>query len=201
MEDLWQEAGIMDDEEKKLSIGKYADQKAEEGWQALETYDPGNTWEEFKDELLENYLEAVAAERGTPARIRQVCQEAKGIVIGDLTTLYSFKRAFVAKAKKLQKPLAAMANRELVELFFSALSNSMAQAVLQHLGSHIKDERESKGKDSKEKEGSALQRPEDHYDLEEVCKAAVQVSENAQGMLHLSDKPSGSPGSRLLECG
>src|SRR5271155_4794660 len=79
MEDLLKEAGIKDDAEKKVSLGKYADKDSEEEWKALETYESGNTWEEFKDELLENYPEAAAAERGTPMRIRQVCYDARGI--------------------------------------------------------------------------------------------------------------------------
>jgi len=48
----------------------------------------------------------------------------------------------MAEAKKLVKPLAVMANRELVELFIGCLSESMASAVLQFLGnnmSNVKD--------------------------------------------------------------
>jgi len=32
MEDLWKEAGIENDEDKKESLGKYADQESEEEW-------------------------------------------------------------------------------------------------------------------------------------------------------------------------
>src|SRR5277367_6281102 len=112
MEDLWEAAGIKEDDEKKVSLGKYADPDSEEEWKALETYESGSTWEEFKDELLENYPEAAAAERGTPMRIRQVCYDARGIRLGDLATLYAFRRAFLAEAKKLAKPPAAISNRE-----------------------------------------------------------------------------------------
>ena len=195
MEDLWKEAGIKDDAEKKASLGKYADQDSEEEWKALETYESGNTWEEFKDELLENYPEAAAAERGTPMRIRQVCYDARGIRLGDLATLYAFRRAFLAEAKKLAKPPAAISNRELVELFFGTLSESMVQAVLQYLGNNSKNSKsiENKGKEKASVEASSssevpvdnscmTRRPEDRFDIEEVCKAAIQVSINAQGM-------------------
>ncbi|KAF8806711.1 hypothetical protein BYT27DRAFT_7102176, partial [Phlegmacium glaucopus] len=116
MEDLWKEAGIVDDEDKKTSIGKYADQESEEEWTALETHEQGHSWEEFKKELVENYPESAAAERGTPARIRQLCAETRNIRLGDLQALYAFRRAFMSEAKKLLKAPAAMANRELVEL-------------------------------------------------------------------------------------
>jgi hypothetical protein len=186
MEDLWREAGIVDDEEKKEGLGKYADHESEEEWKALETYERGNTWDEFKDELISNYPEAAAAERGTPARLKQLCNETKGIQLGDLTTLYAFRRAFIAEAKKLTKPPAAMSNRELVELFIGSLSEAMAAAVLQALGnravSGMKTNREEKRKGM---EKVVARRPEDRYDLEEVCRAAIQVSEGSQGMFHL----------------
>jgi len=66
--------------------------------------------------------EAAAAERGTPARLRQLCNETQGIRLGDLTTLYTFRRSFLAEARKLTKPPTAMSNRELVELFIGSLS-------------------------------------------------------------------------------
>lgn len=72
-----------------------------------------------------------------------------------------------------------MSNRELVELFMGGLSLTLGQAVLQYLGGNRKPS--GKGKESIGRESE--RRPEDRYDLEEVCKAAGEVSENAQGML------------------
>ena len=190
IEDLWREAKIEDDETKKCSIGKYADQESEEEWSAFETYDTGHSWEEFKMELIENYPEAAAAERGTPARIRSLCAETGNIRLGDLSALYAFRRAFMAEAKKLIKAPAAMANRELVELFMGCLSESMASAVLQLLGNGMSSSKDKTKTTGKEKEAMAARRPEDKYDLEDVCKAAIQVSESSQGMLHLMKRES-----------
>jgi len=175
MEDIWNDVGIMDDEEKKRLIGKYADFESEEEWQTLETYQRGYTWLEFKAELVENYPEVAAAERGTPARIRQLCQEWKEISLGDLEALYAFLRSFRAEAKKLMRPPAVMSNRELVQLFVGSLSEPMALAVLQFLGSSGEERR-------------AQRRPEDPYDLAEVFKAAVVVSEDAEQMFYLINK-------------
>jgi hypothetical protein len=196
MEDLWRDAGIVDDDEKKESIGKYADQESEEEWKALETYEKGNTWDEFKDELISNYPEAAAAERGTPARIKQLSAETKGIRLGDLAALYAFRRSFIAEAKKLVKPPAAMSNRELVELFIGSLSESMAAAVLQYLGNKAESGPSSaKGKLSECSVNKTQRRPEDKYDLDEVCKAAIQVSESSQGMFYLMNKTLPEPAS------
>ena len=108
-------------------IGKYADQDSEEEWVAFDSFEDEYSWEEFKAELIENYPEAAAAERGTPARIRQICAETGKVRLGDMTSLYSFRRSFMSEAKKLRKPPAAMANRELVELFISCLSEPWHQ--------------------------------------------------------------------------
>ena len=193
MEDLWKEAGITEDKAKKQAVGKYADPESEEEWIALDTYETG-TWEEFKDELIENYPEAAAAERGTPARIRQLCSETRNIALGDLITLFAFRRSFIAEARKLSKPPAAMSNRELVELFLGCLSNTMASAVLQFLGNINAAVKKTGGKETENVSDAAtssklLRRPEDQYDIDEVCKAAIQVSENSQGMLYLMNKP------------
>ena len=197
MEDLWTDAGITDDKTKKTMIGKYADQDCEEEWAAFTSFEEGHTWAEFKEELIENYPEAAAAERGTPARIRQLCSETSKIRLGDMPALYAFRRAFISEAKKLQKPPAAMANRELVELFIGCLSESLASAVLQFLGSNPPKPKAKERKDSsKEKASSStvveaeivIRRPEDKYDLEDVCKAAIRVSEDSQGMFNLMKK-------------
>ena len=180
LEDLWKEAGIDSPEERKQGLGKYADQESEEEWRALDTYGVGHSWEEFKKEILENYPEASAAERGTPARIRQIVREAEGIEMGDTTKLYAYRRAFLAEANKLKKPPAVMSNRELVELFMGGLSLNLGQAVLQYLGGMKRSKKKEK---EREGESETERRPEDRYDLEEVCRAAGEVSENAQGML------------------
>jgi hypothetical protein len=183
MEDLWRDAGVTDDDVKKSMIGKYADQDSEEEWTAFETFEKGHSWDEFKEELVENYPEAAAAERGTPARIRQLCAETSKVRLGDMTALYAFRRSFMAEARKLQKPPAAMANRELVELFIGCLAESFASAVLQFLGNKMPSAK-LKAVDALKENGLA-RRPEDRYDLDEVCKAAIQVSENSQGMFSL----------------
>ena len=185
MEDLFRDAGVDNDEEKKSSIGKYADQESEEEWRALGTFYRGHSWNDFKEELMRNYPEAAEAERGTPARIKQVCSEARGIELGDLSALFAFRRAFMAEAKKLTKKPAAMANRELVELFLKTLSPTFAREVIQYLGNQAEI-----GKQWLLPIGPPKldRRPEDRYDLEEVYKAAEQVSENSQGMFHFMNE-------------
>jgi len=182
MEDLWEQAEITDDEVKKVTLGKYADQESEEEWKAFATYQKGHSYKEFKAELMENYPEAAEAERGTPARIKQLCREMKGIKLGDLGALYAFRRAFMVEARKLKTDPPAMSNRELVELFIETLSTPFGQAVIQFLGNKMEAKHQAALAAGVSK---TPRRPEDRYDLEEVCKAAIQVSDNSQGMYHL----------------
>jgi hypothetical protein len=192
MEDLWREYGVTDDQKKKTMIGKYADRESEEEWIAFDTFDATHSWEEFKEELIENYPEAAAAERGTPARIRQLCADAGKIRLGDMSALYAFSRSFRSEARKLQKPPAAMANRELVELFVGCLADSLASAVLQYLGnkSDHADSPSAKGKTAEDASKMTTRRPEDKYDIDDICKAAISVSANAQSMYNLIEKTS-----------
>lgn len=180
MEDLWSYANVTKDDQKKSMIGKYADRDSEEEWSAFKSFGKDYTWKEFKEDLIRNYPEAAAAERGTPARIRQLCKGTAKIRLGDMPALYAFRRAFGAEAKKLLVKPPAMANRELVELFISCLSDHLASAVLQFLGSNS-----STATVVSDGTPSLPRRPEDKYDLETVCNAALQVSENSQGMFNL----------------
>jgi Zinc knuckle len=191
MEDLWREAGVTKDESKKSMIGKYADQDSEEEWIAFRTYGEGHSWEEFKAEIIRNYPEAAAAERGTPARIKEVCIKHRNIRLGDMNSLSALRRAFMSEARKLQQDPPAMGNRELVELFIGCLSPTFASAVLQFLGNKVSSDSPKKDTTSSGKaredatQKSRSRRPEDKYDLEDVSKAATEVSENSQGMFDL----------------
>jgi hypothetical protein len=181
MEDLWKDCGVTSDQAKKVLIGKYADQESEEEWTAFDTFEDGHSWIEFKEELLENYPEAAAAERGTPVRIKEICSEANKVgrlMLGDMVPFYAFRRSFMSEAKKLRKPPAVMANRELVELFIGCLSDSFASAVLWYLGNRSSDSRTfgSRPKDDLSDDHAKPRRLEDKYDWEDVCKAALQVS-------------------------
>ena len=218
MEDLWREAGISDDRIKKESIGKYADYDCEEEWAAFDTYVDPHTWEEFKEELFANYPEAAAAERGTPQRIREICDDQREIVLGDMQGLYAFRRKFMAEAKKLLTPPAVMSNRELVELFMGRLASEMAQMVFHRLSSlatsesvkTIKAEKSEEEvnvnvdkKDGEETVVSKIKvlqkRPEDRHDLACVCEAAVAVSENHQGFFRTLNKTAKRESSRGRE--
>ena len=190
MEDLWLEAGVTDDQKKKEMIGKYADRDSEEEWAAFDTYKSGHSWDDFKDELIENYPEAAAAERGTPARLRQICREAGIVQLGDVNALYAFRRAFMSEARKLQEPPEVMSNRELVEMFCKCLSDSFKHAINLYLGNNSNNTKmlKSKAPDGSSNVTSMARRPEDMYELKDVLKAVIFVSANSRGVFGLGDE-------------
>jgi len=51
--------------------------------------------------------------------------------------------------------------------------------------SNIKDKTRKESGEANIVDSSNLRWPEDKYDLEDVCRAAIQVSESSQGMFHL----------------
>ena len=213
MEDLWNEAGIKEDKIKKESVGKYADYECEEEWAAFDTYVDPYTWDEFKEELFANYPEAAAAERGTPQRIREICDDQREIVLGDMQGLYGFRRKFMAEAKKLLVPPAVMSNRELVELFMGRLSGDMASLVFQRLSSlaagevikvekpdaTVNIDKAATAEEAVTKTKQIGKRPEDRHDLSKVCEAAVAVSEDHQGFFRTVNKTSRRDSSRGRE--
>jgi hypothetical protein len=83
-------------------------------------------------------------------------------------------------------PPAVMSNRELVELFVGRLSAGMGALVLQHLANSGEKESTNVGKSENSKD--LHRRPEDCFDLEQVWKAAVAVSENYWGIFYWTDK-------------
>ncbi|PBK58913.1 hypothetical protein ARMSODRAFT_899945 [Armillaria solidipes] len=120
MEDLFSDYSITDDDEKKKKLVRYTDARTEEEWQALEEYDNG-TFAEFKEAVLKNYPEAADAETGTWERLMHISCKFSNLGADERESYLKFKRRFLTKAKKLQKPPALVTNRELVEKFTKSL--------------------------------------------------------------------------------
>jgi len=65
MEDLFEEYGICNDQDKKKKLGKYADQQTEFEWKAFKEFEDGIDFAEFKKALIVNYPEAQMTGKGT----------------------------------------------------------------------------------------------------------------------------------------
>lgn len=173
MEDNYAEAGIVDDDTKKKTLGKYADQRTEEEWAALATYDSGS-WTAFKKEIVNNYPEAKHAEEGSISRLNRICRAHEDIGPRDTDDLASLKRQFLTEAKKLLKPPACISNRELVEKFLGCLSNDFEDRVLSRLA--LEDSKPVAAAAA----GAAVPPPrrgDDKYGYEDVIDMALRTAE------------------------
>jgi len=83
MEDLFEEYGIHNDQDKKKKLGKYADQQTEFEWKAFKEFEDGIDFAEFKEALIDDYPEAQMAGKGTLTALKNVYRENSRLLEGD----------------------------------------------------------------------------------------------------------------------
>jgi len=89
---------------KKKGLCKYVPSVTEQEWMAFDTFDDEFYYEKFKEEVINSYPEAVMLEKGSLARLEQICRENQRIGPKDLKTLLNFKRTFTMECT-LHSPL------------------------------------------------------------------------------------------------
>ena len=176
MEDLFDEYGINDNQEKKKKLGKYTDQQTEFEWKAFNEFEEGKTFADFKKALIEDYPEAQMAGKGTLAALNKVCKENSRLAEGDYAELKTLTRSFRAQQKLLMAPPVLVSNRELVDMFLNCLRESFASQVRSSLNIE-----QSKDRKEKDKEDTATRRPEDPYDIIDVINMAETIAGRLRG--------------------
>ncbi|KAF5345256.1 hypothetical protein D9756_011427 [Leucocoprinus leucothites] len=185
--------------ERLLSFCKITDPKEKIDW--LITYLPspehreewlgfasiaGDDYEAFKAKIHEEYPETVSYEQGSVKRLRAICQEYKGTTMDDEGRLLAFKRRFITEATKCLKVPPLVSNRELVEMFTSALDPDFQRALNNKLSLQGKTRTVIEQKELCD---------EDPYDYQEVIKEAVTLvsgktllrSQNSERVILRSD--------------
>lgn len=184
---------------KKKGLCKYVPSVTEQEWMAFDTFDNEFSYEKFKEEVINSYPEAAMLEKGSLARLEQICRENQRIGPKDLKTLLSFKRAFTMEAKKLQKPPTLVENHALVAKFASCLTEAFREHVFARLDMITNQQAGLKGVLEKlgvqmgtppvqPTGGQAPQvvatpepvprRPEDRYQWKEVIETAEAMARN-----------------------
>jgi len=148
MEDLFEEYGIHNDQDKKKKLGKYADQQTEFEWKAFKEFEDGIDFAEFKKALIDDYPEAQMARKGTLTALKNVCRENSRLLEGDYTQLKTLIRSFRAQQQLLLVPPILVSNRELVDMFLGCLRESFASQVRSSL--NIEQTRDRKQKDKED---------------------------------------------------
>ena len=181
------------DEIKKKGLCKYAPSVTEQEWMAFDSYESGKTYDEFKEELINSYPEAAMLEKGSLARLEQICRENQRIGPKDLKALLSFKRAFAMEAKKLQKPPVVIENHALVTKFANCLTDTFRENVFARLdmamnqGNGLKEmltkwgvqmTAPAQGNNQAPAPPTVPRRLEDRYQWKEVVEAAETMARN-----------------------
>jgi hypothetical protein len=184
---------------KKKGLCKYVPSVTEQEWMAFDTFDDEFSYEKFKEEVINSYPEAAMLEKGSLARLEQICRENQRIGPKDLKTLLNFKRAFTMEAKKLQKPPTVIENHALVAKFANCLTDGFRENVFARLDMIANQQDGLKG--VLEKLGVQMgvpaaqppaqgappavapaepipRRPEDRYQWKEVIEAAETMARN-----------------------
>lgn len=197
MEDLYTECSVSTDDEKKNLLGKYADARTEEEWQAFDSYTSGS-WNEYKAEILENYPSAALAEEGSLVHLEKIQKANRDIYPEDVEGFMSLKRKFTAEAQKLVKDPPLISNRELVERFLGCLSKDFQEQVVN--GLNLKRSLKPKTVPAAviAAGGAAAQTPvtrrkEDQHDWKAVITEAQEISTNIRSSLAIrsSDRNTG----------
>ena len=74
LEQLLKSCNITDEQEKKKYLVKYMSPSVEQEWKGLDRYDSGLTYDEFKEDILDSYLETRAASMGVYQRLTNLNQ-------------------------------------------------------------------------------------------------------------------------------
>lgn len=168
-EDLCRQCRITDHQEKIENVTQYADAQTESEWQAFESYRNG-TWEEFKEELISSYPEAIDHEEGSVEQLEKVCRNNMRIGITDQSALMQLKREFMAEVAKLTRTNPPIiSNQSLVRLFFGCLDSGFRDSLVQRLQIQTVNP------------VAAGRRRDDLYDLDLVVKTALEMANGAAG--------------------
>jgi len=176
MEDLFEEYGIRNDQEKKKKLGKYANQQTEFEWKAFNEFDENCTFADYKKALIDDYPDAQMAGKGTLTVLKNVCRENSKLLESDYAELKTLTRSFRAQQKLLMTPPVLVSNRELVDMFLSCLRESFASQVQSSLNIEQTKDRKQKNKDD-----IADRRPEDPYDIIDVIDMAETIAGRLRG--------------------
>lgn len=189
MEDLYKKCGIDSEEERVVTLGKYADAKSEKQWKYLNAYKLLD-WKKFVEELKGSYTEAMDDQLGSIKELKRICRSYQDIRSNDLAELQEFKLAFIAEAKSLQEPPAVLSNREAVDFFLDALSDEFRDKVINRLDI-LAAANSTAGEQT-------TRRVEDKYDLDQAVEIALSIAKGARANLSVrpSGKSSGGEGSR-----
>lgn len=131
LEDIFETVQATADEEKKDIAIRYCVTGTAREWSAFATFQPGSTWEEFKEEVILNYPECRESKEGSFALLDRLVKKTKRNKIGfdDQGEFMSFTRKFRAEVEKLLHPHSRISNRDITTRFLECCEGSLVVAI------------------------------------------------------------------------
>ncbi|PPR04022.1 hypothetical protein CVT24_010486 [Panaeolus cyanescens] len=132
MEELFKEHNVTDAKDKMKKIVRYTDQRTEDQWKGFPSFD-GTSWEKFKKELINSYPDAKETEKGSMRALEAISKRWEDLTSHNSDEIHELIRVFRGEVKKLEARKAVgkgvTSERELVSLFFRALSADFAERI------------------------------------------------------------------------
>lgn len=182
LEDYFNQDGIYNPNKRMVLAVKYTSVRTEWQWKAMKSFCTG-TWDEFKSELELSYPAVADLNKGSILGLKEKVREIRNVDIEDLDRLMELKCVMRAEISKLDetRPRLLYTNRELVDLFMSALTSDFASQVTRKL------EMIQEIQSIASKKGMPIRCPEDWFDFDEVLEIAIQVAkENRSSYLQFT---------------
>lgn len=199
VEDVAERVGAKLDEEKKWIAFHYCDSRTKEQWKVLASADPPYTWEQFKEEIRDNYPELKELEKGSLSGLEKFVRKAsrKPIKANDIEGLHAYVRQYKALVAKLMQNGMRITNREAIKYFFIGVTEKLKDKVRdlmrvtprEGFASYKKDKAEWDAKASNA--GIPFSPPEreddDKYVWTDILEAAVKIVEEESASFYDAD--------------
>ena len=137
VEQLFKMHSVTDKQQKKEYLVRYATPTIEDEWRGLETFANEFSFEDFKEEILDSYLETRDWSMGAFQRLQGLCARYR---VGEGLRVMDFIQGFHVVGIQLKKE-NKMTSQELVKEFLATLEISYCEVITVRLRStkQIKD--------------------------------------------------------------
>jgi hypothetical protein len=131
IEDVADRVGATTDEDKKWIALHYCDSRTKEQWKVLASSEPPYTWEQFKEEIRDNYPELKELEKGSLSGLERFVKRTskKPIRANDIEGLHAYVRQYKALVAKLMQNGMRITNREAIKYFFIGVADRLKDKV------------------------------------------------------------------------
>ncbi|PPQ87273.1 hypothetical protein CVT24_006043 [Panaeolus cyanescens] len=140
MEELFTDYNIKEDRDKMDKLVRFTDNDTEDQWRGIPSF-KDNNWKRFKQDIINSYPKARAAEGGSLRKLVEVSRKYYSLTPRDSDEVHELIRAFRAEVKKLEDRAAVgngiTSQRELVEMLLGVLDTKFAERIKDSIDNEV----------------------------------------------------------------